>query len=100
LECTTRRRPVKRSQRVAVVILSIDAPSARCGYRRYVADHLAQRPPRGPARAAVNQRPWLAIAVLAACTALAALAIMATRTPALGQRIPLVMGAGILIMAL
>ena len=38
--------------------------------------------------------------MLAACTALAALAIMATRTPALGQRIPLVMGAGILIMAL
>jgi signal transduction histidine kinase len=65
-----------------------------------VADYLAERPPRGPARAAVNQRPWLAIAVLAACTALAALAIMAAHTPAAGQRIPMVMGAGCLIVAL
>ena len=65
-----------------------------------MADYLAERPPRGPARAAVKQRPWLAIAVLAACTALAALAIMATRTPAAGQRIPLVIGAGCLIVAL
>jgi signal transduction histidine kinase len=65
-----------------------------------VADYLAERPPRGPARAAVHQRPWLAIAVLAVCTALAALAIASSHTPAPGQRIPLVMGAGGLIVAL
>jgi signal transduction histidine kinase len=65
-----------------------------------VPDHLAERPPRGPARAAVNQRPWLAIAVLAGCTALAALAISAAHTPAPGQRIPVVMAACGLIVAL
>jgi signal transduction histidine kinase len=48
----------------------------------------------------VNRRPWLAIAVLAGCTALGALAISAAHTPAPGQRIPIVMAACGLIVAL
>jgi signal transduction histidine kinase len=65
-----------------------------------VSNYLAERPPRGPARAAINERPWLAIAVLAACTALAALAITATPYPERGQRIPLAIVACCLIVAL
>jgi signal transduction histidine kinase len=65
-----------------------------------VSDYLAHRPPRGSARAAINQRPWLAIAVLAACTALAALGLTAAHGTGPGQRIPLAIVACCLIVAL
>jgi signal transduction histidine kinase len=52
-----------------------------------VSDYPAQRPPRAPARAFVG-RPWLATAVLAACTALAALAMTAARISARGPQLP------------
>src|SRR5258705_14002910 len=74
----------------------------------YVSDYPAQRPPRAPARAFVG-RPWLATAVLAACTALAALAMTAARisvrgpqlpVAVVGQRLPLAVLAGCLIVFL
>jgi signal transduction histidine kinase len=95
-----RRGLVKRLQPVAGVILGTDALGGRAGYRRYVADYLAERPPRGPARAAINQRPWLVIVVLAVCTAMAALALTSLHTPAPGQKLPVVLAACCLIVAL
>src|SRR5258705_452246 len=53
----------------------------------YVSDYPAQRPPRAPARAFVG-RPWLATAVLAACTTLAALAMTAARISVRGPQLP------------
>jgi signal transduction histidine kinase len=52
-----------------------------------VSDYPAQRPPRAPVRAFVG-RPWLATAVLAACTALAALAMTAARVSVRGPQLP------------
>ncbi len=95
-------------QPVAAVILGTDAPSGSAGYRLYVSDYPAQRPPRAPARAFVG-RPWLATAVLAACTALAALAMTAARisvrgpqlpVAVVGQRLPLAVLACCLIVLL
>lgn len=52
-----------------------------------MSDYPAQRPPRAPARAFVG-RPWLATAVLAACTALAALAMPPARISVRGPQLP------------
>jgi len=65
-----------------------------------VSDYLAERPQRGPARAAVNQRPWLVIVVLAVCTAMAALALTTLHSPAPGQKFPVLIAACCLIVAL
>ena len=73
-----------------------------------MSDYPAQRPPRASARAFVG-RPWLATAVLAACTALAALAMTAARisvrgphlpVAVVGQRLPLAVLACCLIVFL
>jgi signal transduction histidine kinase len=65
-----------------------------------VSDYLAERPPRGPARGASNERPWLAIALLAVCTALATLAIMVTPYPGRDERVPVAIAACVLIVML
>jgi signal transduction histidine kinase len=65
-----------------------------------VADYLAGRPERGAARAAIKARPWLAIAVVAVCTAVAALAMTTTPYPGSQQRIPLALVACALIVLL
>ncbi len=44
-------------------------------------DHLAEGPSRGPLPTAFGQRQWLAIAVLAVCTALVTLALAAGPAP-------------------
>jgi signal transduction histidine kinase len=65
-----------------------------------VSDYLAERPPRRSARGAIHERPWLAIAFLAACTAMAALAIAAAPYPGRQERIPLAIVACCLILLL
>ncbi len=65
-----------------------------------MSDYPAASSSRWPARRAISERPRLAIAVLAACTALAALAITALHTAAVGQRVPLAIVACCLIVAL
>jgi signal transduction histidine kinase len=64
------------------------------------ADHLAERPQRGPSRGANNRRPWLTVAFLAVCTALAALAITTAPHPEPGERLPLTIVACCLIVLL
>jgi signal transduction histidine kinase len=65
-----------------------------------VSDYLAERLQRRPARGAGNERRWLAITFLAACTALVMLAVAAAPYPERGERIPMALVAGCLIVLL
>jgi signal transduction histidine kinase len=65
-----------------------------------VADYPAERPPRGPALGAINERRWLAIVFLAVCTGLAALAITSAPYPTRGERVPVTIVACCLIVLL